>query len=72
MADRVHCLELILGVADHGALITENQHTMATLSHLGVPFAEETVRLGKFLHAADELVASHCRSIGQICPIVKG
>ncbi len=33
---------------------------MATLAHVGMPFAEETTRLGIFfLHAADEIIASH-------------
>lgn len=64
--------EFILGIADHGAPVTESQYTVATFPHLQVPFAMDSTRLGIFLHSADELITSHVESIGQICPIVKG
>ena len=51
--------ELVLGVADHGPPVAEDQQTVAALAHIGVPFAVKPTRPGIFLHPADELIASH-------------
>jgi hypothetical protein len=49
-----------------GTLVTEDQHAVAAIAQLWVPFTMKTVRLGISLHPADELIAAYGDSTATI------
>ncbi len=63
-------LELILGIADHGSPLTENQDAVTALAQIRPPVKAQAAALGMTLHPADKLTPSHTGRFGQICPNV--
>lgn len=63
-------LEFVLGIADHGSPVTQNQDAVAAFAEIGPPLEWQTVIPGIAMNPPDELVPSHLDSVGQICPIV--